>query len=157
MLLNYYSYALLLSLQLLFIGCSKPSPEAQNAIDLLSIEVVSSTPKDFSVFNGVIDAAISAGEKWPQEPVMIVRKFLEGEINNESVFVFKKQRENAHYLNFIVINNGFSDDSVAGERIEGTLELIDVYTRNWRITGAHSSRRCWDDRGHQHFSTKPCV
>ena len=58
MLLNHYSYTLLLLLQLLLIGCSKPSPEAQNAIDLLSIEVVSSEPIEFEVFNGMIDATI---------------------------------------------------------------------------------------------------
>ena len=58
MLLNHYVYALLLFLQLLLIGCGKPSPEAQNAIDLLSIEVVSSEPIEFEVFNGMIDATI---------------------------------------------------------------------------------------------------
>ena len=157
MLLNYYSYALLFTLQLLLIGCGKPSPVAQNAMDLLSIEVVSSEPVEFWVFNGVIDAAIAAGEKWPQEPVTVVRKFLGGATVMESVFVLEGPGGNPSSLKFIVISKGFSDDSVAGERVEGTMELIDDYERNWKITGARSSQRCWDDRGHQHFSTKPCV
>ncbi|MBK8014805.1 MAG: hypothetical protein IPK13_26105 [Deltaproteobacteria bacterium] len=47
------------------------------------------------------------------------------------------------------------DDSISGYRYALTFKETDQ--RTLKIDDARQSLRCWPDRGHRDFSTKPCI
>jgi hypothetical protein len=54
-----------------------------------------------------------------------------------------------------VTNRGLPDDSVEAGRFR--VRLAEQADGTWRVTQARWSQKCWPGRGHQDFSTVPCV
>ncbi len=50
--------------------------------------------------------------------------------------------------------DGLPDDSVRAQRY---VLVLGPDGDNWKLTSAVTAQRCWPGRGHQTFSTEPCV
>lgn len=54
-----------------------------------------------------------------------------------------------------IIFDGIQDDSVRAYRFD--IDLNKTSDNMWQLQDIIESWRCWDDRGHQDFSIKPCA
>ena len=50
---------------------------------------------------------------------------------------------------------GIGDDSIAAQRV--AVDMMQADDLTFDLTRASWTQRCWPGRGHQDFSTKPCV
>jgi hypothetical protein len=144
----------LLTLALVLAGCSGSSSGVQSGAELLSVSVTASEPRAAEEFNHTVAQAGAAGETWPGDPGMVVRRFAELGSERSSVTVLSGSGEHSSRYEVIAISDGFTDDSVRGRRYDLKLERNPV--GSWRITEARVSWRCWPGRGHDTFGTEPC-
>jgi hypothetical protein len=128
---------------------------AQAPADLLAIPVRGSEPRAYTEFNQIVAAARAAGDDWPQDPVMVTRRFTGWRAERAGVWVIQGSGERPTHYKIIAIVDGFPNDSVRGERLEVVLERGG--DGSWRITDAFISWRCWPGRGNQSFGTEKCA
>jgi hypothetical protein len=134
-------------------GCSHPAPVAKT-VDLLSVRVASSERQDVSEFNQTAARAAAAGESWPRDPILVVRRFARWGSEQSGIWVMDGGGVRPGRYQIVAIADGLPDDSVRGKRLDLSLER----TREslWQITAAKLSWRCWPERGHESFSSEPC-
>jgi hypothetical protein len=136
-------------------GCPLSPAAAQTAADLLSVPVASSEARDYAEFNATIERAVADGESWPQDPLLVARRFAGWGVDRLGIWTIEGAGERPSRYEIVAIADGFHDDSVRGERLEISLERSADET--WRITAARVSWRCWPDRGHDSFAVEPCT
>lgn len=112
---------------------------------------------DFSDFNRQIEKAASDGETWVKMPTQVVARIIEpfSEIRSRMIEMSAPTAESPDSLTVTVIDDGFLDDSVRGEK-----HLFDLKMNEqgiWKLVSAGKSWRCQEGRGHQDFSTAPCL
>jgi hypothetical protein len=134
-------------------GCLSPSSNASTPADLLSLTVHSSQARAYAGFNETVAQAMAAGETWPGDPIVVVRRFADWGGERMGVWMIEGSGERPSRYKIVAIADGFPNDSVRGERVEVLLERSP--DGSWRITDARVSWRCW--RGNtDSFATEAC-
>lgn len=121
-------------------------------------EVANSFQKiDFNVFNQQIEKAASGGETWVKMPTQVVVRMIEpfSEIRSRTIEMSAPTAESPDSLTVAVIDDGFMDDSVRGEKHLFELKMNEQGI--WKFVSAEKAWRCQEGRGHQDFSTAPCL
>lgn len=134
-------------------GCSH-SPSPTKTPDLLSVRVASSQQQDVSEFNQTTARAAAAGESWPQDPILVVRRFAKWGSEQSGIWMMDGAGVRPSRYQIVAIADGLPDDSVRGKRLDVSLERSRESL--WLITDAKLSWRCWPERGHESFSSEPC-
>lgn len=132
-------------------ACDKTVTVSDIGAELLSLDVKSSTPIEFSVLNKML---ANSREAWAKDPLTIIRRLTNLGRDREAVIAFQGPGEYPTYYKFVAISNGYLDDSIQGERYD--IELEQDASQNWRIISAAKSWRCWPERGHENYSIEPC-
>jgi hypothetical protein len=112
---------------------------------------------DTTEYNKMIENAVKAGESWVRSPMgvamRIVGPFEEMKTRDIKFEAASSEANNA--VTLTVVNEGLLDDSVRGEKF--VYELRKSTSGVWKVTAANKAWRCWPDRGHDNYSTVPCV
>lgn len=108
-------------------------------------------------YNLKIENAFEANEPWVKMPTQIVARMLGefSEIRSRTIEMTAPTADGADSLSVTVIDDGFLDDSVRGEKYQFELERNEQGV--WKFTSASKAWRCWQGRGHQDFSTVNCL
>lgn len=127
--------------------------DAASPDDLLGLPVHSSMPLDATAFNGELKAAYAQGAAWADDPVQLLARFLPQTFGRQTVWSLEGEGEHLQRVQATIVVDGFSDDSVRGERYDVTLQALG--SGGWKIAVASTSRRCW--RGPiDSYSSDPC-
>jgi hypothetical protein len=112
---------------------------------------------DVNDFNRQIEEAANAKENWVKMPTQVIAKMIGrfSEIRSRTIEISAPSAEEAESLTVTVIDDGFLDDSVRGEKHK--FELKTNEQGIWKFVSAGKSWRCWEGRGHQDFSTSKCL
>jgi hypothetical protein len=96
------------------------------------------------------------GEEFARSPIAAVTEFLglDRSSASETTVVATSPGEVRDYSEVVVTLDGLLDDSVRAARY--TVELH-RQAKAWRVSAADWAQRCRPGRGHQDFSSKPCV
>jgi hypothetical protein len=137
----------------LLAACADTAADTQGQADLLSLPVASTQARDASAFNARVAQAAAARETWPQDRLSVARAFVEGWGRSE-VWRLEGQGESPGAYAVTVVFDGFTDDSVRGERHDFTLRREADET--WRVADAKVSRRCWRGRHQQDYAADRC-
>lgn len=136
-------------------GCIDCQTSSCRGTDTLSLKVESSVSMDVKEFNAIVKSASEAGATWTNNPLLIIENFLHLDGNGEVVMVFSGEGRMPDKYNYVIHIGGYRNDSVQGERFDITIEKKSAQL--WLIQEAKKSWRCWPDRGHDFYSTEPCV
>lgn len=138
----------------------KYSPDAY----LLSIQVVginkfdqNSKVLDVSDFNRKISKAAANNENWVKFPTQVVANWLPKfeEFGSRSIEMKSEFADITDYLEIVVTDDKYADDSVRGERY--WIEIEKNETGIWQIASARKAWICQQNRGHQDYSIAPCI
>jgi len=112
---------------------------------------------DVGGFNLEIEKAAIAGEAWVKMPTQVVARMIRNfsEIRSRTIEMFAPNSETTDSLIVIVIDDGFLDDSVRGDKHKFELRMNEQGV--WKFVSAGKSWRCWEGRGHQDFSLVKCL
>jgi hypothetical protein len=100
--------------------------------------------------------AADVDEPWERSPVLLAGEFLRldrREASRTSVDA-EAPGEGAETAAVTVLLEGLLDDSVAAERFVLALQRDG---ERWTLTSADWAQRCAPGRGHEEFSTEPCL
>ena len=111
---------------------------------------------DVNDFNRKIEQAADAKENWIKMPTQVIAKMIGrfSEIRSRTIEISAPSAEEAESLTVTVIDDGFLDDLVRGEKYK--FELKTNEQGIWKFVSAGKSWRCWEGRGHQDFSIVKC-
>lgn len=107
-------------------------------------------------FNKSVEAAFRKNEMWTNSPTQIALKLVGDfdEIKSRIIeIVAPFMSDNA--VTLMITDDGLADDSVRSQKYK--IELKKNESDFWEITSAQKTWRCWQDRGHQDYSVKPCI
>lgn len=112
---------------------------------------------DVGEFNRKIETAANAEEDWVKMPTQIVAKMVGAfsEIRSRMIEMTAPTADGADSLTVTVIDDGFLDDSVRGEKHLFELKMNEQGV--WKFVSAEKAWRCREGRGHQDFSTAKCL
>jgi hypothetical protein len=112
---------------------------------------------DFGGFNQEIEKAAAAGEAWVKMPTLVVARVLRefSEFRSRTIELSAPNAEITDSLTVIVIDDGFMDDSVRGDKHKFELKTNEQGV--WKFVSAGKSWRCQGGRGHQDFSLVKCL
>jgi hypothetical protein len=118
---------------------------------------VSYKPIDFTDFNKQIDNASTANEIWTKMPDQVIAKIIPqfSEIRSRTIEMVSPSAEDSDSLTVVVTDDGFLDDSIRGEKHKFELKMNAQGV--WKVASAGKAWRCWENRGHQDYSTQPCL
>ena len=139
---------------LMLLGCDGSERHKNRVAELLSLPVNSTNSLEVKEFNENMLKDKQAGRPWGVDPVLVINGFTSLGIGQDSAMSMLQGSEGAGKRQVVVINDGFSGDSVRGERFD--LVLQKDSEAFWIVLKARYSWRCWPDRGHDDFSTVPC-
>lgn len=121
------------------------------------------SPPSVAAFNRTIAQAAVSGRAWVRSPLQVTIRFLGDPAGAAgralSIAIAYSTGETPHGFGTLarstVIIDGLSDDSVRSMRHR----LVLVYRRPgmWTLRSAAQAWRCRPGRGHQGYSTEPCV
>ncbi len=111
---------------------------------------------DIRPFNEKIEKASGAKEAWVKMPTMVVANLVEkfSETRSRNIEIVSKFADVTDDLTVIITDDGYADDSVRGVQYKFQLKLNEKGI--WQVTSAEKAQRCWQGRGHQDYSPKPC-
>lgn len=117
-------------------------------------------PVESHGFNARIKAARDRNEAWVDRPIQISLLFVEDRggaaiARREQIVLEKNTTDPDVDVTVTIERFGFSDDSVAGDKYAIALKAYP--DEGWRIESARFGWRCWDGRGHTHYSQEPCI
>jgi hypothetical protein len=107
--------------------------------------------EDPSDYNDRIEEGIERNACWTQSPVEIATHLF-GPHDHERSFSLSYQASDEG-VRVEVTREGLQDDSVRGER---RLLLFEQIDGRWEISKISLTVRCYEARGHDDYSTKPC-
>lgn len=110
---------------------------------------------DVTEFNQKIEKADS--ENWAKMPTQIIARLIPKfeEIKSRTIEIVAASIEENDFLTVFVTDDGFLDDSVRGEKHKFELKMNEQGV--WKVVSASKAWRCWEGRGHQDYSTEPCI
>ncbi len=111
---------------------------------------------DVKAFNQKIEKAAAANEMWVKAPMLVIGRFITpfSEIKSRNIKIEAPFIGGADTLSIVVIDDGYGDDSVRGEKFLFELKLNKVGV--WKVVSAKKAQVCQKNRGHQDYSTVPC-
>jgi hypothetical protein len=111
---------------------------------------------EFGSHNEQIDKAAVAGEAWVKEPAQIIARSFGrfSEMRSKTIEFTAPTADEGDSLTVSITNDGYSDDSVRGEKFRYELKANELGV--WRFTSAAKAWRCQPGRGHQDYSTIKC-
>jgi len=114
-------------------------------------------PVDLKEHNQRIEKASAAGEDWVKQPMQIFARTTSefSDMRSRTIEMIAPTADGSDSLTVTVTNDGYLDDSVRGEKFRYELKADDQGV--WKFISAGKSWRCWPGRGHQDFSTTPCL
>lgn len=138
---------------LLVAACSRSPPPGAAALAEVPVEswqYVEVAPLDSS-----IEAALAAGEQWPESPARVALEVLGGESEARSLSLTeeKVRAEAADTVIVVLARDGFLDDSVRGDWHR--LVLYRSADGGWRVADARRALRCWRADA-DHYRAGPC-
>ena len=112
---------------------------------------------DVKVFNDKIAKAAAANESWVKEPFLVLASITGpfSEMRSRKVEMVSPFADVTESLTVTVIDDGYADDSVRGEKFIFELKLEESGV--WTVVSAKKAQVCWQNRGHQDYSTAPCL
>ena len=110
---------------------------------------------DTGDYNIMIIQAKSKGETWVKSPMQTALKIVSEftEMKSRTMKFEAPTGDGFTSFKLTVINDGFLDDSVAGDKYEFSFQWED---ESWRMNSARRMWKCWPGRGHQDYSAVPC-
>jgi hypothetical protein len=112
---------------------------------------------DVGGFNLAIEKAAKAGEAWVKMPTQVVARMIRtfSDMRSRMIEMSAPGSESTDSLNVTVIDDGFLDDSVRGEKHRFELNIDEQGV--WKFVSAEKSWRCWEGHGHRDFSVVKCL
>lgn len=112
---------------------------------------------DVSEYNSMISEAAKNNESWTRSPMGVVIKLAGefSEIRSRSIEMTAPTAEGSDRITVTVIDDGFLDDSVRGEKT--VYELKQDHKGVWGVESATRAWKCWKGRGHTEFAARPCI
>jgi len=148
-------------LLLLASACAGGDGEATHTVTVTTPTTVTITETTTGVpLSGVlpVDAfnarAESVDEPWERDLAKVTEAFLALGPQENSTRSFQSTSNGGSASATLVID-GLGDDSVRARRYELTFTRRDDGT--WKVESAHWAQRCHEGRGHQDFSSEPCL
>ena len=114
------------------------------------------TDVDTSDRNLLIITAANKGESWVKSPMEVALR-ITGEFDEMKTREMKFEAataESPEAITLTVVNDGFLDDSVRGEK--WIYELVKETNGVWKVSSIKRAWKCWPGRGHDDFSGEPC-
>jgi hypothetical protein len=107
-----------------------------------------------AAFNALLDRNHSS---WTHSPLRISVEFLhlDDTAANTTTVRVSTNADSLHETDVVVTAAGLLDDSVRAGRND--LHLARQSDESWRLTSARWSQQCQPNRGHQDFTTQPCI
>ncbi len=98
-----------------------------------------------------------AGGGWTRSPLLVAINFLaiDGQGAGKTTIEVEATPEGGDEAAVTVTLDGLLDDSVRAHRTAVALER--QADGSWRLRSARREQRCWPERGHEDFSTEPCL
>lgn len=108
-------------------------------------------------YNQKIEKAATANEDWVKMPTRVVARLFPKfeETKSRNIELLAASAENSDSLTVFVTDDGFLDDSVRGEKYKFELKRNEQGV--WKVVSAGKAWKCQEGRGHQDYSTEPCV
>jgi hypothetical protein len=107
-----------------------------------------------AAFNALLDRNHSS---WTHSPLRTSVEFLQ--VDDTAAFTttasVSTNPDSLHDADVVVTAAGLLDDSVRASRFD--LHLARQSDQSWRLTRARWSQQCQPNRGHQDFTTQPCI
>lgn len=112
---------------------------------------------DVKALNQKIAKAAAANEAWVKAPFLVVAHIIEpfSEMGSRTVEMVSPFADVTESLTVTVIDDGYADDSVRGEKFIYELKLDESGV--WKVISAKKAQVCQQNRGHQDYSTAPCL
>ncbi len=112
---------------------------------------------DVKAYNQKIEKAAVAKEMWVKAPMLVVGRFITpfAEIKSRNIQIEAPFVGGTDSLKVVVIDDGYGDDSVRGEKFLFELKLNKAGV--WKVVSAKKAQVCQKNRGHQNYSTVPCL
>jgi hypothetical protein len=142
-----------LGLAALLAACADAPTEPPSGAELLSAAVRSTEARDAAAFNRRTAEEAAAGAAWTRDPLLVARAFTGSPGRSEAWHVDGRGEFPSAYT-VVAVFDGFSDDSVRGERHDIVLRREPDET--WRIARARIGWRCWRGRGQRTYSAERC-
>jgi len=144
----------LIALFILLLSCT-PQSEHNGDDSPTKLAVESYEPVDFGTFNDTILTAITDGQVWPQDPIEIVRNFINSP-GARSVNILREddRGEGADSTTVIIVEEGYEDDSLRGTWHRFRLARSPDGT--WRILDVRRAYRCWRGQHQNSYSRELC-
>jgi hypothetical protein len=113
---------------------------------------------DVKSFNEKIQTAAAAKESWVKYPTRVVANLVEefSETKSRNIEIVSKFADVTDDLTVIVTDDGYADDSVRGVQYKFQMKRNEQQGI-WQIVSAEKAQRCWQGRGHQDYSSAPCL
>ena len=117
-------------------------------------------PIEIGPFNETVAAARQSNEPWTLHPVIVGLLFVRNHspggqvIEHQERITLKSKPEEFRDAEVTIERSGFRDDSMAGDKYRIVLER--QHDHAWMIGAAEYGWRCWEGRGHTHYSDQPC-
>ncbi|MEZ5343939.1 MAG: hypothetical protein R2681_00145 [Pyrinomonadaceae bacterium] len=112
---------------------------------------------DVEKFNEKIEKAAKEERNWVKTPFLVLANLIQpfSEMGSRKVEMVSPFSDITESVTATVIDDGYADDSVRGEKFVFELELTE--SGAWKVVSAKKAQVCRENRGHQDYSTKPCV
>ncbi|MEZ5429298.1 MAG: hypothetical protein R2747_23825 [Pyrinomonadaceae bacterium] len=113
---------------------------------------------DINPFNLKIQKASAAKESWVKFPTQVVVQLIPefDQFRTRTIEMKSEFADVAENLTVIVTDDGYADDSVRGERYWFEIKK-DSVSGVWIVVSAKRAWVCQQNRGHQDYSTEPCL
>ena len=143
-------FNLLILLLLTFVSAIAEE-KTQNSAEKIEYEVI-----EIGNFNKTIQMARDSNEEWASDPVMVSLLFV-GAADSKTQTIARNYDnvESRNSATVIITNEKLMDDSVSG--IKYKIDLKKNENGAWIIMNAGKAVKCWQGRGHRHYSAKPCT
>jgi hypothetical protein len=105
-----------------------------------------------AIFNAHLD---SEHPPWASSPERVANEFLNTDTVDASTVATHVTALSPQAADVVVNADGLRDDSVHAARY--SLHLVRQPDRTWRLAVATWSQQCQPNRGHQSFTTEPCL
>lgn len=137
---------------LAFMSCTDANGDSEQT--LLDVPVESSKPFDASFLNDILARQSEQGQSASSSLLAALVSLAPDTAPQASMILTARDSDTGNYRAIAIFDAVPDDDSVSGYRYDitvrigngGVLEIIEG-SESWR---------CWEDRGHQTFSTEPC-
>lgn len=151
---------LLLAAMLVTVGCAGTSDG--DSVSMVGIEpdLVGRPTQwnrlDLAPFNRQIDQAVAEGAGWTSSPLRTIIEIFGDDTDQRTLSIEEKKNsgEGANEVSFVIVRDGFLDDSIRGSWTEVVLKRGE--SRVWRVAEGRIAFRCRRAADPEAWTTEPC-